>query len=89
MKEGNPQLILERGEPTELPPVLILQGTADDNVPLSIPYRFVESYRAAGGNVELELFPGMPHGFARDPGTETDRALALAKAFIARQLNFR
>ena len=89
MKEGNPQLILERGEPAELPPVLILQGTADDNVPLSIPHRFVESYRAAGGNVELELFPGMPHGFARDPGTETDRALALAKAFIARQLNFR
>ena len=87
MKEGNPQLILERGEAAELPPVLILQGTADDNLPLAIPHRFVESYRAAGGNVELELFPGMPHGFARDPGPETDRALALMKAFIARQLS--
>ncbi|HWP57393.1 MAG TPA: alpha/beta hydrolase [Candidatus Acidoferrales bacterium] len=86
MKEGNPQLILERGEPVELPPVLILQGTNDDNVPLSIPHRFAESYRAAGGSVQLELFPGMPHGFARDPGPETERALALTKAFIARQL---
>jgi acetyl esterase/lipase len=89
MKEGNPQQILERGDPAELPPVLILQGTNDDNVPLSIPHRFVESYRAAGGSVELELFPGMPHGFARDPGPETDRALALMKAFIRRQLSSR
>ncbi len=87
MKEGNPQLILDRGESPVSPPVLIIQGTADDNVPLSIPHRFVEAYRAAGGSVELELFPGMPHGFARDPGPESDRALKLMKAFIARQLH--
>jgi len=87
MKEGNPQLILERGEPAELPPVLILQGTADDNVPLSIPHRFVEAYRAAGGSAKLELFPGMPHGFARDSGPESDRALTLMKAFVERQLH--
>jgi hypothetical protein len=27
----------------------------------------------------------MPHAFARDPGPETDRAIDLMKAFIARQ----
>ena len=86
MREGNPQLALERGEPVELPPTLIVQGTADDNVPLSIPHRFVEAYRAAGGAVELELFPDMPHGFARNPGAESDRALEIVKAFVARQL---
>lgn len=86
MREGNPQLALERSEPVELPPTLILQGTADDNVPLSISQRFVEGYRAASGTVDLELFPGMPHGFARDPGPESDRALELMKAFVARQL---
>lgn len=86
MKEGNPQLVLERGEPVELPPTLIVQGTADDNVPLSIPHRFVEAYRAAGGTVELELFPDMPHGFARNPDAASDRALELMKAFVARQL---
>jgi acetyl esterase len=87
MHEGNPQLILERGEKVKLPPVLIIQGTADDNVPLSIPHRFVEAYRRAGGAVELELFPGMPHGFAGKPGAESDRAHALMKAFVARQLS--
>jgi acetyl esterase/lipase len=86
MKEGNPQLVLERGEHTSLPPVLILQGTKDDNVPLSISERFVATYRAAGGSIERELFPDMPHAFAREPGSETDRAIALMKAFLQRQL---
>ncbi len=86
MKEGNPQQVLERGEHTALPPVLILQGTDDDNVPLSISERFVATYRAAGGAVERELFPGMPHAFAREPGAESDRAIALMKAFLGRQL---
>ncbi len=86
MREGSPQLVLERGEQTALPPLLILQGTEDDNVPLEISERFVASYAAAGGAAERELFPGMPHAFARDPGPETDRAIALMKAFIARQV---
>jgi dipeptidyl aminopeptidase/acylaminoacyl peptidase len=86
MKEGNPQQVLERDEHTALPPVLILQGTDDDNVPLSISERFVATYRAAGGSVERELFPGMPHAFAREPGVESDRAIALMKAFLGRQL---
>ena len=86
MKEGNPQHILERGEKGQMPPTLIIQGTADENVPMSIPENFVTAYRAAGGHVELEEFPGMPHGFGRDPGPETDRALELMKAFAARQL---
>jgi acetyl esterase/lipase len=87
MKEGNPQRVLERGEQVGTPPVLILQGTNDSNVPLSISERFVETYTAAGGSAQRELFPGMPHGFARDPGPETDRAIALMKAFLAEQLN--
>ena len=77
---------MERGEEVYLPPVIIVQGTADNNVPMSIPERFVAAYRNAGGLVELELFPGMPHMFARTPGEETDRAIELMKAFTARQL---
>jgi len=87
MKEGNPQLVLERGEHTALPPTLILQGTKDSNVPLSISERFVDTYRTAGGSVRRELFPDMPHAFARDPGPETDRAIAIMKGFLAEQLN--
>ena len=87
MREGNPQMVLERGEQESLPPMLILQGTADDNVPLSISERFVEAYGAAGGSVERELFPGMPHAFGRQPGPESDRAIALMKDFVARQFD--
>jgi acetyl esterase/lipase len=86
MREGNPQFALERGEKVELPPTLIVQGTADDNVPMAIPENFVRSFRAAGGEIELEIFPGMPHGFGNTPGPESDRAIELMKAFVARQL---
>ena len=87
MHGGSPQGILDRGESTELPPLLIIQGTADLNIPMSIPERFVRSYRSAGGSVELEIFPDMPHAFTEEPGEATDRALGLVKDFAARQLN--
>jgi acetyl esterase/lipase len=86
MREGNPQLLLVRKEKAKQPPILIIQGTADTNVPLSIPERFARSYRAAGGEVDLELFPGMPHGFADGQGAESDRAVKIMKAWMARQL---
>ena len=86
LHEGNPQEMLDRGEPVELPPAIIIQGTNDNNVPLFIPHRFEESYRAAGGHVELELFEGMPHLFGNTPGPESDRAIELMKGFVARQL---
>ena len=87
LHEGNPQEALERGETVELPPAIIIQGTNDDNIPLSIPHKFEAAYRAAGGHLELELFPGMPHGFGNIPGAESERAIQLMKGFIARQLS--
>lgn len=86
MEEGNPQVALDRGEGIEKPPLLILQGTADVNVPMSISERFTESYQAAGGSVRLERFEGVPHLFAAKPGPDTDRAVALMKAFVSVQM---
>ena len=86
MKEGNPQSLLDRGAPVELPPLLIIQGTADSNIPLTIPERFVASYRAAGGEIALEIFPDQPHSFGNTPGPASERALHLMKEFIARRL---
>ncbi|MDE2939768.1 MAG: alpha/beta hydrolase [Chloroflexota bacterium] len=86
MKEGNPQHILERGESVLLPPTLIVQGTKDDNVPLSIPQRFDTAFRTAGGDIQVEYFPEQVHGFGNMPGPESDRAIGLIKAFIARCL---
>ncbi|MDA0734594.1 MAG: alpha/beta hydrolase [Chloroflexi bacterium] len=87
MHEGNCQEILERGEKVELPPTLLIQGTNDSNVPLSIPQRFDEAYRNAGGHLELEMFPDQVHGFGNTPGPESDRAIKLMKGFIARQVS--
>ena len=86
MKEGNPQQILERGEKVQLPPTLIVQGTRDDNVPLSIPQRFETAFRKAGGDIQVEYFQEMVHGFGNMPGPESDRAIGMIKAFISRCL---
>jgi len=86
MKKGNPLFALEQGVALDLPPVLIIQGTGDSNVPLAVVDRFAEAYRAAGGAVDIEWFPDMPHGFACKTGTETDRVLEIMKDFVCRQL---
>jgi len=87
MDEGSPQRILERGERVELPPLLILQGTADDNLTPDMADRFAAAYRKAGGTVDLQKFDGEPHMFVtKDPTTEASRrALALMQAFVRRQ----
>ena len=87
MQEGNPHLILQRGEQVQLPPMMIVQGTADQNLPVPVTEQFAVEYRRAGGEMHLELFPGMPHLFGLKPGPEADRAVELIKGFVARQLN--
>jgi len=93
LQEGNPQMILDRHEPIRLPPVLLLQGSADTNgvvkdtnVSPEIQRRFAASYGAAGGKVQLELLPGAPHNFVNMDGPNLDRALTLMKIFIEQQL---
>lgn len=85
LQDGNPQLILDRHEPVKLPPVLLLQGSADGNGP-AIQQRFAASYRAAGGQIQLELLPGAPHNFINMAGANLDRALGLMKTFIGQLL---
>jgi acetyl esterase/lipase len=87
MKEGSPFQILQRGEKPALPPTLIVQGTADTNLPVPVTEQFVAAYREAGGDIEFELFPDMPHLFGNTPGPESDRAVALMKKFAARILS--
>ena len=84
--EANPQQILERGESVSMPPIFIMQGELDDNVIPSIQEKFAATYRKAGGECQLEIFPGCGHMWVADPGPQTDRAHAMAKAFIAKRL---
>lgn len=87
MQEANPNLMLERGEKTVLPPVLIIQGSEDGNLPVPVTERFAETYVKAGGSLRLEMFLGMPHGFGASEGWEADLAFEKMKAFIATQVN--
>ena len=88
MAEGNPQLILERGEPVEKPPALIMQGTADDNLTPDMAANFAAAYTKAGGSISFHRFEGQPHAFiARDPGVpDAQRALGLIADFIHHQM---
>jgi acetyl esterase/lipase len=84
--DANPQQILERGEAVNLPPMFVLQGELDDNVLPAVQEHFVATYRAAGGKIDYEVFPGAEHRWIIQPGPQTDRAIDMIKAFIARQL---
>jgi acetyl esterase/lipase len=87
MAEGNPQLILERGAAGALPPAIVVQGTADDNVTPDMADRFAAAWRACGGRLELHKFEGLPHTFIpRDPGSEASRrATELLRDFVLAQ----
>ncbi len=63
MAEGNPQLIVERGESKTLPPLLLIQGTGDATVTPEMTRHFADSYRGKGGAVTLETYPGKGHTF--------------------------
>jgi acetyl esterase len=84
--EANPQQILDRREKVTLPPLLIMQGALDDNVLPSLQEKFAASWRAAGGECQLEVFEGCEHLWIDKPGPQTERAHEMVKAFIARNL---
>lgn len=84
--EGNPHEILERKEKVTLLPMLIMQGGEDDNVIPVIQERFAAAYRAAGGECQLEIFPGCEHEWTAVPGPDADRSHEMVKTFIAKQL---
>jgi acetyl esterase len=84
--EANPQRIVDEREAATLPPLLIMQGALDDNVLPAVQEKFAASYRAAGGQCDLHVFEGCEHEWVAKPGPQTDRAHAMVKAFIARNL---
>ena len=84
--EGNPQAILERGEPVTLVPMLIMQGALDDNVLPEMQEKFAATYKAAGGDISLAVFEDSEHQWVAQPGPQTDHAREMVKAFIAKNL---
>jgi acetyl esterase/lipase len=88
MAEASPVRILERREPVALPPVLYLQGTHDDAHPRPHLDRFVELYRAAGGEVDLHLWEGATSSLfgQSDRAPEAADTIAQMVAFVRTHL---
>ena len=84
MAEGNPQLILDRGEPVVLPPALLVRGTADTILPPDMPGNFAAAFRKAGGTLDLRMFDGHPHTFiTKNPiSAASIAAIDLIKLFV-------
>jgi len=67
--------------------MLIMQGALDDNMLPAVQEKFARTYKAAGGDIDYQLFEDSEHEWVAKPGPQTDRARAKVKAFIARQLH--
>ena len=86
MAEGNPPLILERGESVELPPVLVIQRTVDSAHPLEMQQRLVDWYRRRGGRIEMPLYENLPSPYKLSPDLpDSQRVLDDIEAFIKRE----
>jgi acetyl esterase len=87
MSEGNPMLMLERGEKVVMPPALWVNGDADpvhdyrdpeSPVALNEPQRFVENYRKAGGRIELH--------YVNQAARNTAASFDLVAAFVQKEM---
>lgn len=83
--EASPQEILDRKELVTLPPVLLMQGALDDNVPPVSQEKFCASYNTAGGKCKYLLFEGSEHEWVAEESAQTDKARQTVKAYIATQ----
>jgi acetyl esterase/lipase len=80
--DGSPNLILQRGERVDLPPLLITQGIEDQSVPIAMTREFAARYRQAGGEIMLLEFEGVSHGFILQDPTRQE-SIRQAEAVIA------
>jgi acetyl esterase/lipase len=84
MSEGSPPAILDRGDKVTLPPALVFGGDNDEWVPVETMQRLVQGWKKAGGEIELQLYPGAGHGFmtGKPDAPYAGPAIERMKAFI-------
>ena len=76
MSEGSPVEILERGEAIATPPIFYVGSEVDESHPYPHLDKFVTSYRARGGVVNLQLTETPAQGWlATDPESASSLAL--------------
>jgi acetyl esterase len=87
MSEASPPAILDRGEKVALPPALVFGGDKDEWVPIDTMQRLINGWKKAGGEIELQLYPGAGHGFmtGKPDAPYAGPAIERMKAFIRKQ----
>jgi acetyl esterase len=78
--------LVAAGEAERLPPLWIAHAELDENVTLAMSEHLAETYRRAGGRVELQVFPDVGHAFMNFPGPAADAGIARVKDVVARRL---
>lgn len=68
------------------PPTYNCVGTADGIAWYGTMKRRIEGIRANGTDADIEIFPGLPHGFGLGEGTVAEGWLDRAVSFWQRQM---
>lgn len=68
------------------PPIWVAHPEHDRNVTVAMSEELVAAYREAGGEAELEVFPGVGHSFANYAGEASERCVERMRSFVARCL---
>ena len=98
MEEGNPMLILERGEKVLTPPAIWFQGRgdmlhdykdADSSFAGNEPQRFVTNYRKAGGEIALEYIEMERHAGHSPDLSQVGDAFERMAAFVHKHIKCR
>ncbi len=78
--------IVTAGEAERLPPLLVVQPGEDSNIPQDMTFDLLQAYQARGGKLEYAYYPGVPHGFGREPSASTDDLVLTMRDFIRRRI---
>ena len=87
MSEAAPARILARGERTALPPTLCVARNYEASHPRPDLDEFIEQYRKAGGQIDVNIFEGEGSGLLNDLSLPiAEQSLDLMSAFIHQHL---
>jgi hypothetical protein len=79
MREGNPMSVVKNKKFTSLPPIMILQGTADENVNHMQSDQFKAYYEIEDGEIDVIKFKNQPHAFMTKNPDSSESVLAFQK----------
>ena len=83
MAEGDPLRILDHGNYTALPPVLLLARSYEDSHPVPDREKFIKKYPNAGGHLDVTIFEGKNEGLLSDLASPVaKKALQQMSSFI-------